>query len=394
MNRALILTLAAAVTLLAAAPPPAPRRIPAGKDAAGNTLTVLVTRGKVRTYQLEKSRDGKVLSTDTIVTIHTFDNERDEGRPLETGVAVAPNRITVSQDGGVATGNNFTAAFQLSPWMPLTWEGCLFSPNADFTHQKWNWANLRGRSWVGTPDDHADGICVDDPSLLKSFVVPTVAVDATRLERDRVRLGSCALTLDASGNNGWIVWGKPNPAEPVEVKLLLTGPRTLIVQVVDPSHQPHPNSRSWIHSDHIELWMGSRLKEIGEVWQFGIPLDEGNIEIGYGLPKAKPTVRRWSTRLADGRTAINLRIDFPAQPEKWAEGFTVVYSQGDGTKQRRLIATSKVKRGEAPSLGSQTGILEAQIAGEQIVCDVRNGALDVTGPRSSSIVVRNAVMSK
>ena len=325
------------------------QRYPAGTDADGARLTVVLKRYPKRPpndklcvpnrqYVLEKSRGGAVVTSEPVVTLCQTEDE------AEITVDVGPNSIAVDRNGGAHGGYNLRQTFQLSPWRGIAVDDCSFYPSAEFTDERWDLRKLRAQAWYqpspfeNYPDDL--GICDPSPKLFSYLIVPSVPVDTHRLEQSRGRLGSCALSLDASGNNGFVIWGKPDPGDPVEVKVLQTGERTLLAQVVDPRRSTAA-ATSWINADHFEVWMGSNSATLDpdQRWQFGIPVDEGAVQVGYGEPTRLPVVHRWKSALPDGRAAILLNIELPPRPHDYSNGLTVIYSQSlEGRAQKRLIS--------------------------------------------------------
>ena len=368
-------------------------RYPAGTDAEGNQLTVVRKHYPKQEpdekrcvpgeqYVLEKSRGARVVSSEAVVTLCQTDDQ------AEITVHVAPNLISVHRDGGTQAGYYIHRTYQLSPWRAVAVEDCSFYGSGESTAELWNYGKLRGQAWHGSSKE-SGGICVRDAKLFSYLIVPSVPFDARRMETSRGRLGSCALTMNASGRNGFVVWGKADSQDPVEVKLLQAGPHTLLAQVIDPRRHTQP-ATSWVNADHFEVWMGTR-GELGgpeSTWQFGIPVDEGPVQVGFGKPGKLPTVRRWSANLPDGRTAIVLNIELPPQPNGYSDGLTVVYSQSrDGRGQKRMIATSPVKRSDLSTLGSHGSVLMDNSAGDYLTCDLVQGSLEITGSASKPVEV-------
>ena len=359
------------------------RRTPAGKDAEGNQLTVVQQHFRKREpsdkscipgekFVLEKTRGGRVASSEEVIA---FCQSEDEA---ETSVTVAPNAIKVDRNGGSHAGYFNISTYQLSPWKALEVDACSFSAGStEFTVEHWDYARLRGQAWTGSAKT-AGGICVQEPEVFTYMVVPELPFDVERLEKSRNRLGSCALSMDASGRNGFVIWGKPDAKDPVEVKLLFTGHHTLLAQVIDPQRNTRP-AASWVNADHFEIWMGAQgeLGGADSMWQFGIPLDEAPVQVGFGKPPKLPAVRRWSANLPDGRTAILLRIDLPPYPSEFSDGLTVVYSQSlEGRTQKRMISTSRIKRGDPETIGSQDSVVRHM---EYTQCDLVQGSLEMSG---------------
>jgi len=136
--------------------------------------------------------------------------------------------------------------------------------------------------------------------------------------------------------------------------------------------------------------MGKREEDPpdGTPWQFGIPLGEGPVEVGYGSPRQLPVVKRWTAPLPGGGNAAVLAIELPPWPVDYSSDITIVYSQSlDGRAQKRMIATSRIQRGNALSLGGQgTGMIGAA-AGDYVVCSPVNGLLEITGGAGKPVVV-------
>ncbi|QOY87533.1 hypothetical protein [Paludibaculum fermentans] len=370
------------------------RRYPAGIDGAGNSLTVVEVSYPKRApnnarclpgteYVLEKAHDGRVVSAETVVRLCQTEDQ------AEITVSVEPNRIEVNRNGGTQAGYFKIHAYQLSPWRPVSMDDCSFYGSGEHTLEQWDFLTLRGEAWYRSAEGEEVGICEASATLPRYLIVPSVAADAAELEKGRGRLGSCAMSLDSSGKHGFVTWGKPDPRDPLEVKLLQAGKGVLLAQVVDAGRTTAP-ARSWVMADHLEVWMGSRLEGAGEdeVWQFGIPLDEGPVQVGYGKPRRLPVVRRWKANLPDGRAATLLRVELPPQPNQYSDGLTVSYSQGEqGRAQKRMIATSRVKRGVGSTMGRSGSVLIHNSVDDHVTCGLVNGALEITGAKKKPLVV-------
>lgn len=369
-------------------------RYPAGVDGAGNSLTVVEVihpEGAPndlrclpgRDYILQKSRGGRVVSSETVATIcQTSDR-------AQVDVTVKPNRIEIDRNGGVQAGYYFSSAYQLSPWRPLSMEDCSFFGSGETTLERWDYVTLRAEAWHADSGADFASVCEADPSMFRYLLLPSVNVDSLGLERRKTPLGSCALTLDSSGKRGFVTWGKPDSHDPLEVKVLQARQGILLIQVVDPGRNKAPAS-SWVTADHVELWMGARMDGSKDdvVWQFGIPLDEGPVQVGYGKPARLPGVRRWTVRLPDGRSATMLRIELPPQPNMFSDGLTVAYSQSDqGHAQKRMIATSRIRRGVGSTMGRTGSVLIHNEVADHVTCGVVNGALEITGSKQKPLII-------
>ncbi|MGC4052739.1 MAG: hypothetical protein QM757_25700 [Paludibaculum sp.] len=369
-------------------------RYPAGTDGAGNTLTVVEVFHPRRAsddtqclpgvdYVLEKSRGGRAVSSETILTVCQTSDQAD------VAVTVTPNRIEIERNAGPQAGYYKIHAYQLSPWRPVSMEDCSYFGSGEYTVERWDYFTFRSEAWFRPAGGEEAGVCEASPSLWRYLLVPSVGVDVVELENVKGRLGSCALALDPGGKHGYITWGRPDPRDPLEVKILRAGERVLLAQIVDSGRTKEP-AQSWVTADHLEVWMGARLLGLGEgeIWQFGIPVDDGPVQVGYGKPSRLPVVRRWRVNLPDGRAATMLRVELPAQPDMYSDGLTVAYSQSDhGRAQKRMIATSRVKRGVGSTMGRSGSVLIHNSADDHVTCGLVNGALEITGAKQKPLVV-------
>ena len=151
--------------------------------------------------------------------------------------------------------------------------------------------------------------------------------------------------LTTAGDNGFVVWGKPAPADQAaEIRTIGVGSNTLIVQVFDPVPAAAPSAGSWIHQPHLEIWVGRNDEDVntmlplGQMTQTGVTLD-GAVHRGVGKASPPPKVERWTARDERGRPVTVLRLVWP---DEYAllNGVTVVYSQAEAGKQARLVATA------------------------------------------------------
>ena len=141
------------------------------------------------------------------------------------------------------------------------------------------------------------------------------------------------------------------------------------MQIRDPGRTPAV-SANWIHDDRLELWFGPswydgypRAERQRELQQFGIRLADGAVFAGYGKSKALPVVRRWQR--GDARLILVDWSDTDLEPY----AVTVVYGQGDGRRQGRMIATSALRYGNPDTLG--------QFWAFSANCELRDGVLNV-----------------
>lgn len=302
------------------------RRLSGRNRRAGNSLTVVEVSYPKRApnnarclpgteYVLEKAHDGRVVSAETVVRLCQTEDQ------AEITVSVEPNRIEVNRNGGTQAGYFKIHAYQLSPWRPVSMDGCSFYGSGEHTLEQWDFLTLRGEAWYRSAEGEEVGICEASATLPRYLIVPSVAADAAELEKGRGRLGSCAMSLDSSGKHGFVTWGKPDPRDPLEVKLLQAGKGVLLAQVVDAGRTTAP-ARSWVMADHLEVWMGSRLEErartrsgnSGSRWtkdlcRWATASHAGSLSCGAGRRTCRMDERRpccvWSCRPSPTNTAMD-----------------------------------------------------------------------------------------
>jgi hypothetical protein len=367
--------------------------MPAGADKDGKTLTVVELGYAPASEAARSSRcapDKRYVLVQTGAPPRTIvtqcQDDPEDTHPFETTVTVKKNLISVDRNGGAFAGF-VTQDYQLSPWLPLSANFCEVDGDGEWRAEDWDWRKMRGVYYDRkTRESDDEAICGLIPAAIGNLIVPTVAMDAGALEKAGAGLGSCAMTLDASGQNGFVTYGKADAKDQLRIKLLLTGKRTLLAQVIDPTRSTAP-AKSWIYSDHSEIWQG-----VTEPVQFGIPVDEGPTQIGHGKPKHQPSVHRWKARLPDGSFSTVLRIELAPPDSTFDTGFTFIYSQGlEGRAQKRLISTNKARTGS----GADTqAAMAVGAAGTHVTCSVINGLLEVTGARLPLIELRRGALGR
>lgn len=177
-------------------------------------------------------------------------------------------------------------------------------------------------------------------------------------------LGECALTIDASGEGGYLVHGAKGDPSDAAMKVALDASGVLFVEITDDLYVG-PTAR-WLVDDHVELWLTDEtLSTEGctegkrPAKQWGIRLADGKIFPAHGKPgPLVAEVHRLDDRV------VRLRIELPAH-----EAFAVVYSDGDdGRTQERLLATSRLAFGDGRSLGTAR-----RIPSEVATCELHDG---------------------
>jgi hypothetical protein len=140
---------------------------------------------------------------------------------------------------------------------------------------------------------------------------------------------------------------------------------TLLVDI--PKESLLNGSTSWLHDDHLELWMASEPDLTGScinkeemkkpAAQWAILPDSVKILPAYGSPKSNPIVARSNLSAVDKTLkGIRLKIDLAESVETKSgslnrERVSLAWSEGNGKKQESLTATSKIKLGNPLTLG-------------------------------------------
>ncbi|MDG4553029.1 MAG: hypothetical protein P9E24_02085 [Candidatus Competibacter sp.] len=307
----------------------------------------------------------------------------------EDAVTVGPNRITLDRVGGSAWRWEIGASYRLAPEQPLLRrEASYHTLGGGCLETETDFQALRQRGWLNpplaeeAPDEDATVGCDRESAVGRFVAIPQLERGdelAAELEQQSAGLGGCALTLKATGDgeNGFVVHGDPDLRARTEIKLLLLTANTLLAQVRDPGRTPAVSS-SWINDDRLELWLGSALyggwpsaDRKKQLYQFGIRLADGAVFAGYGKPARLPAVRHW--RRDDARLLL---VDW-SDTGLETNSVTVVYGQGDGRRQGRMLATSTLKYGNPDTLG--------QFWTFPAACMLRNGILNVGELRSETI---------
>lgn len=278
----------------------------------------------------------------------------------EDDVEVGPNRLVHHQYGGSSWRWSMDVTYSLAPFRALTERDCSYhnvsEQSGTLTDIDYRTRLVRALAKDSTQRDLGVG-CPSWPKPPQAFAAridaetvgayPVVApgLPGKAAIAAGTALGNCVPGMTTAGNNGFLVWGKPAPADQAaEIRTVGVGSNTLIVQVFDPVPATAPSGGSWIHQPHLEIWVGQNGEEINtmlplsQMTQTGITLD-GAVHRGIGKPSPPPRVERWTARDERGRPVTVLRL---AWPDEFAliNGVTVVYSQAEAGKQARLVATA------------------------------------------------------
>jgi hypothetical protein len=302
-------------------------------------------------------------------------------------VTVGDNALTRSQSGGSSWRWSYTNEITLSPLrMVSTEHSGLWSVSTNTETTRWSWRDFAGSASWYSPPCNAKGEAPDEPARgdpYVSLLVPRLELPAayrTGGWRD-TGLGACAVDLDGTGDHGYVSFGRQGDRGDAFVRAVLSDKDELYVEV----HDAHPSGASarWVADDHLEIWIASTMGGFGDFCvakseppqQWGVRIADGKVFAGYGAPKPRELTVERAARDAD---VARFRIELPPK----FRGITVAYSDGDGTKQRRLFGTSVPKRGVPETVG-----LTFEPKADRAACEVVAGKLEprVTFPVKADV---------
>jgi hypothetical protein len=282
-------------------------------------------------------------------------------------VQIGPNRLTHIQDGGSNDRWESTDIVSLSPQRTLRSENCGFRASDP---------NYGVYSWVDLPRMAAQSLAIDDSiqsnadamaegedlcAALKKRIgkpvergylgaldipFPTVdpgAAESGALPPDGIVLGGCAMTLRADGGQGYLAYGKPDPARIAELRILAGDLHTIYIQIYDPRRDT-ATAKSWVNADHLEIWtlgdIGNTMRvEPAAARQTGVDLD-GHAFAGLGKPEL-PEVKRWVAVDEQNRSVIVLKLHWKVDEALYG-GVAIAYSQAEGGHQARIFSTGPI----------------------------------------------------
>lgn len=270
----------------------------------------------------------------------------------EDSVSVGPNRLVHGRYGGSAWRWDETRSWQLAPLSLVATAQSSFHATASDHKSETSMDRRSGRwttRWTGPACAHPSGAFDHIPDSGAAVVPATTA------------LGSCAAQADAAGGRGYVVHGAPGAAEDAALWVTASGGNTLTVDVVDDVFVPLAPGASWLHADHLELWLAPERPDGSMDWdcpavgasQWAVLFDGTVVAAREGSGLAAPTARA-----VDGGPPGRQRLVITLPPG--AEGVTVVHSDSDdGQRQERLIATSALRFGDGRSLGQRGPLTDA-----------------------------------
>jgi len=275
--------------------------------------------------------------------------------------------------------------------------------------EDWNYDTLQGKENWSAPDCEgrrkeeearkrdaaADTDNFAASKDYEALLIPRVQLPAAFVQDGwrTIGLGDCGAFVDGD-EHGYAVYGGKGKASDAAMRVVASKDGgVLFVEVSDDRWTAA--GKSWVKEDHLELWLAPAEPTSRELMcegppspdpsrQWGIRISDGQVFPAFGSPEPLAGVEV----VRSGRVA---RARIPAT--EWLKGegeavaVTVVYSDSDdGLRQKRLIATSQIERGQEVSLGHLR-----DIDPQETTCVVKGKALRIS--RSQMKFDPNAAMA-
>jgi hypothetical protein len=307
-------------------------------------------------------------------------------------IEIGDNRLTHVQYGGSNDRWETTSVVALSPPHTLRVEGCGFRATDP------SYASL---GWVDIPTMTARSLAIDDAKSANGADADNDPCDLLREQMGKppkpgffagvdiplpgiglgdglpkgfargIALGACATRLDLGAGDGYAIFGKPDPARAVGLRVVGLSQHALAIQLQDP-RPDRGAAKSWVASDHLEIWTNRDLgvmrhADPEQAAQIGVGLD-GKVHAGVGKP-SMPKIDRWEVVDEQKRPALVFLLDWP-DAEALYGGVTVAYSEAESGRQARIFATGPIVRNRPRYLPGLTQI--------PVACGAVNGRWDVT----------------
>jgi hypothetical protein len=327
----------------------------------------------------------------------------------EDKVDVGPNRLVHWRAGGSAWRWESTVTYTLAPWRAVGERDCSYNDmSADNgTLTDIDYVAMRSRSIakdVGPASGHNGGDDVGCPSwpagaaqhftpqpgpgLLGAYaiLVPNLASasGAPPVIPAGTTIGDCGAAMSSAGANGFVVFGKPAPADKAaEIRAIALSMNALLIQVYDPLAQSTtgPAPRSWIDLPHVEIWIGhdtesdhTRLPS-SKLSQVAVDLD-GNVHAGVGPQGKPPNVEHWQARDTNNRPVTVLLLKW-ASDTAFLGGVGVVYSQAERGRQTRLVANTGIVGNRPLYLPDIISLPNGDVEPPPGRCSIQNGRLSM-----------------
>lgn len=312
-------------------------------------------------------------------------------------IEIGENSLIHTQAGGSAWRWAITETYSISPFAVRQEVASGFwalGPNYD--QATWDWTDWsQGRVEWWSPSCLADGSLPEadeEPGadeVYRSVLIPQLAAGLLPAGAVGAELGSCATTVTAASEEGYVIHGSAAEAQAdgVWMKLLAADPNLLFVTLR--TSDIRSGGKSWLSDDHLEIWQAPLIgfsdhciPQDTPALQWGIRLSDGAVFAAAGKPKGMPSVLAQDSRPdGEGGLIINMTIQL-AEP---AENMTVIFSKGDGaSKQLWMLSSSKLTFGKPQTVGQTYRIREEA----QVACSLGDKGLELdslqgrsTGPQ-------------
>ncbi len=312
----------------------------------------------------------------------------------EDVVTVVANRLSFVQRRGEQWRYTVERTIQLSPLQLVseTEERRLVGAESIW-HSSFSWEAVAGRvEWYsptcdtkGTPSaarpaaEAAAPSVAADPAArpaLRYHYLPVPLVDAPAdLIRDgwlTTSLGACALAIDSSGDQGFLLEGAVSAPEDASLRALLLSRRHLMVEVSDDMWRA--GAKDPLQGDHLLLWLGPRAQPgaechdpLGPPQLWRVTVADGRVIAPSPELEGQVSVRRQELVVRGGRTMVRVLVTLAED----VAGLTLGYADVDETGAvERRVASSQLRPADAASLGGTLNL-----SSKQVVCDLRRDAL-------------------
>lgn len=367
-------------------PPSAEAPPPAGPSDEGDEAETDAISTALTEFWLLALDDGQVASAQLLAEVEGVD-----GRGLREGdVKVGENSFRLARSGGSTRQWEESAELRLSPLGPRAWtrrSWTLAAGATAYEEERWDWAEFRGRTvWfeeacegrerpTNAPHFPAPGELPAEPYFAYASL-PAVELD-TAFEAGRWRdtgLGRCALRVDGVGEGGYALQGKADGPDDSSLRAVFDREgKALFVEVLD----DRLVGAGGAAEDRLELVLGDTSQP------------EAPRRCGEGAAGSVAKPASWSIRVADGALvsprgrpgqgaprvehardehSVRLKVTLPAAPG----ALTLVYHDtDDGRRVERSFASSRLRRGDARTLGRVRALATREAA-----CGLRDGRLE------------------
>ncbi len=297
----------------------------------------------------------------------------------EDVVTVSANRLTHTQHGGSNWRWSQSRELQLSPLRLMAEsEQGYWTVGLNESDAHWDWRRLSGETRWWSPQCDTPEVGPDDAgqSSYAFHPIPMLDPEVAETAGTDVVLGTCALEIGPNAGTGYSIWGEPDAIFPDGgwMRVAMIAPDQLIVSVRQRGWAA--GAASWLHDDHLELWLGPRRTyvdhciEDGEApRQWAIMMADGSVIPAFGDPVELPRIVARTARADGDAEIVSFMMVLPEAPEN----LSVIFSKGDGqSNQLWMVATSALEFGAAATLGRTRAI-----GADAIRCAVHEGWLDL-----------------